>query len=245
MGKNKKKPAEKAAAQPEKAAAQPEKAAAQEETKKEAPVEKQKKTATATVAKKDHISIGKEQGIFDMHEMSPGCGFMYPFGTKIYNKLIDLVRDQYRYRGFKEVLSPNVFNVRLWKTSGDFNHSKADFFLFKTDDATNALKPMNGPAHCVMYGSEMRSFRDLPIRLADFGVLHKAVNDLEGLKKTRRSQQDDAHIFCKPDQIRDEVKQGMLFLYNIYDIFGLEIETKITLCPDAKLRRAGTEEQWD
>ena len=114
MGKNKKTPRK----QPEKAAA------ATSEAKKEAPAEQQKEIVTATIAKNDHRSIGKEQGIFDMHEMTPGCAFMYPSGTKVYNKLIDLIRDQYKFRGFKEVLSPNVFNVKLWKTSGDFNHSK-------------------------------------------------------------------------------------------------------------------------
>ena len=97
-----------------------------------------------------------------------------------------------------------------------------------------------------MFNNELRSFRELPLRLADFGVLHRAENDLEGLKKVRRSQQDDAHIFCKEDQIRAEVKSGLASLNYIYGIFGLEAEFKVTRRPkDAKLRRAGTDAQWD
>lgn len=139
--------------------------------------------------------------MFHHFEMSPGAAFFYPMGTKIYNKLIDLIREQYRVRGFQEVVSPNIFNLRLWKQSGHYVNYVDNMFLFKSEDAGFGLKPMNCPAHALMYEHGIHSYRELPIRYADFGVLHR--NEISGalcgLIRVRRFQQDDAHIFCRPD----------------------------------------------
>jgi threonyl-tRNA synthetase len=152
-------------------------------------------------AKRDHRTIGKQQGLFDHHPWSPGCGFMYPKGTFIYNKLMDLVREQYRTRGFQEVISPNIFNLKLWKTSGHYLNYKENIFILQSDGQGFGMKPMNCPAHCLMFSNEQRTYRELPLRLADFGVLHRNEihGALSGLTRVRRFCQDDAHQFCTED----------------------------------------------
>jgi len=105
-------------------------------------------------AKRDHRTIGKNQDLFDMHPLSPGCGFMYPKGTHIYNKLSELIKDQYRVRGFQEVISPNLFNLKLWKTSGHYEKYKENLFLCRVENQGFGMKPMNCPAHCLMFGNE-------------------------------------------------------------------------------------------
>lgn len=153
--------------------------------------------------KRDHRIIGRSQGLFDHFEVSPGCAFFFPKGTFVYNKLIEMVREQYRVRGYQEVITPNVYNLKLWKTSGHYKNYKENMFIFKSDESGQGLKSMNCPAHCVMFEHGIHSYRDLPLRYADFGVLHR--NEISGalcgLIRVRRFQQDDAHIFCTPDQI--------------------------------------------
>lgn len=141
--------------------------------------------------KRDHRKVGRAQGIFDTHELSPGCAFFYPYGATLYNKLMNLMREQYRVRGFKEVLSPNIFNSKLWKISGHYTNYRDCMFWFKGDgDEIHGMKAMNCPAHCLMYNNELRSFRDLPMRFADFGVLHRneLSGALSGLTRVRRFQ---------------------------------------------------------
>jgi len=101
--------------------------------------------------KRDHRIIGRQQGLFDHFDVSPGCAFFYPKGTLIYNKLVEMIREQYRVRGYSEVLSPNIFNLKLWKQSGHYQNYKDNLFLFKSEDTGFGLKPMNCPAHCVMF----------------------------------------------------------------------------------------------
>ena len=154
-------------------------------------------------AKRDHRIIGKHQDLFNFHVLSPGSGFWYPYGTKIYNKVVDLVRDEYRCRGYSEVITPNMYNLKLWKTSGHYKNYKDNIFIFKVENQGFAMKPMNCPGHCLMFDSTVRSYRELPLRYADFGVLHRneVTGALSGLTRVRRFQQDDAHIFCSPEQI--------------------------------------------
>jgi len=139
-------------------------------------------------AKRDHRKIGRAQGLFDHHDWSPGSGFMYPKGTFIYNTLTNMIREQYRVRGFDEVISPNLFNLKLWKTSGHYVNYKDNIFIMKSDNSGCGAKPMNCPAHCLMFANEMRTYRDLPVRFADFGVLHRneISGALSGLTRVRR-----------------------------------------------------------
>ena len=159
---------------------------------------------------------------------------------------MEMIRAQYRVRGYSEVLSPNIFNLRLWKTSGHYQNYKDNMFIFKDeeDGIGHGLKPMNCPAHAVMFSHGIHSYRDLPIRYADFGVLHR--NEISGalcgLIRVRRFQQDDAHIFCKIDQIAQEVADSLDFLNHIYGIFGFTFELQLSTRPENRL---GTEEQWD
>lgn len=139
-------------------------------------------------AKRDHRRIGKDQKLFDHHEYAPGCAFFYPQGAFIYNKLMNLIRDEYRVRGFQEVVTPNTFNLKLWKTSGHYKNYKDNIFIFNCDDMGFGMKPMNCPGHCLMFGNEQRTYRELPLRFADFGVLHRnEINGaLSGLTRVRR-----------------------------------------------------------
>lgn len=194
--------------------------------------------------KRDHRTIGRQQKLFDTHEMSPGCAFFYPHGTVIYNKLMELIREQYRVRGYSEVLSPNIFNLKLWKTSGHYQAYKENLFMWKIEGQGFGMKPMNCPAHCIMFDHEIRSYRDLPLRFGDFGVLHRneISGALSGLTRVRRFQQDDAHIFCATSQLADEVMGVLDFLDYIYGIFGFTFELHLSTRPEERL---GSDAQWD
>jgi threonyl-tRNA synthetase len=128
---------------------------------------------------------------------------MLPHGARIYNSLMDMIKEQYRVRGFTEVITPNMFNLNLWHQSGHAAKYQENMFLLDVEKEKFALKPMNCPSHCLMFGHKERSYRDLPIRFADFGVLHRNEfsGALSGLTRVRRFQQDDAHIFCRQDQV--------------------------------------------
>lgn len=154
-------------------------------------------------AKRDHRKLGVEHGLFFFHELSPGSCFFTDKGAIIYNALMDFIRSEYRKRGFKEVITPNIYNVELWKTSGHWQHYAENMFSFDIEKETFALKPMNCPGHCLLFDSTVRSWKDLPLRFADFGVLHRneISGALSGLTRVRRFVQDDAHIFCTSKQV--------------------------------------------
>lgn len=195
-------------------------------------------------AKRDHRTIGRAQDLFDMNPLSPGCGFMYPKGTQIYNQLTELIREQYRVRGYSEVISPNIFNLKLWKTSGHYANYKDNMFVTKIENQGFGMKPMNCPAHCLMFANQQRTYRELPIRYADFGVLHRneLSGALSGLTRVRRFCQDDAHHFCDPSQIMDEVMTVLDFLEHVYGLFGFKFELELSTRPE---KRLGDEELWD
>ena len=129
-------------------------------------------------AEADHRNIGKKQNLFFFHDLSPGSCFWLPHGARIYNKLKEFMINEYRERGFTQVITPNVYNLDLWKVSGHAMAYKENMFLFECEDQEFGLKPMNCPGHCLMYSSQLRSYRDLPIRFSDFGALHR--NELSG-----------------------------------------------------------------
>ncbi|CAF2400450.1 unnamed protein product [Rotaria sp. Silwood2] len=195
-------------------------------------------------AKRNHRKIGLEQDLFFFHELSPGSCFFHPKGTHIYNKLIEFIRGEYRKRGYQEVISPNIFNAKLWKASGHWDHYSENMFKTEIEKETYALKPMNCPGHCVMFASRLRSWRELPLRMADFGVLHRneLSGALSGLTRVRRFQQDDAHIFCTQSQIKSEIEGCLDLLKHVYGIFGFTFELKLSTRPSSFL---GEIETWN
>ncbi|ODM98921.1 Threonine--tRNA ligase, cytoplasmic, partial [Orchesella cincta] len=195
-------------------------------------------------AKRDHRKLGREQELFFFHELSPGSCFFLPKGAHIYNKLVNLIKDEYRKRGFNEVVTPNIYNVKLWQTSGHWQHYAENMFSIEIEKETFALKPMNCPGHCLMFDHRPRSWRELPLRMADFGVLHRneLSGALSGLTRVRRFQQDDAHIFCTPEQIGLEIDGALDFLDHIYGVFGFTFNLKLSTRPEKYL---GDLEVWN
>ncbi|XP_022920739.2 threonine--tRNA ligase 1, cytoplasmic isoform X1 [Onthophagus taurus] len=195
-------------------------------------------------AKRDHRKIGREQELFFFHELSPGSCFFQPRGAHIYNTLINFIKKEYKKRGFQEVVSPNIYNVKLWQTSGHWAHYSDNMFSFDIEKEKFALKPMNCPGHCLIFDNRNRSWRELPLRLADFGVLHRneLSGALTGLTRVRRFQQDDAHIFCAIEQIKDEIKGALDFLQHVYGIFGFTFNLVLSTRPEKFL---GEVEVWN
>ncbi|KAJ7653316.1 hypothetical protein DFH06DRAFT_1093659 [Mycena polygramma] len=195
-------------------------------------------------AKRDHRRIGKDQELFFFNEMSPGCCFFLPHGTRIYNTLIEFMRAEYFKRDYQEVISPNMFHSKLWETSGHWQNYKDGMFTLDVEKEKWGLKPMNCPGHCIIFGSRDRSYRELPIRMAEFGVTHRneASGALTGLTRVRRFAQDDTHVFCMPSQVEDEISALFDFMQHVYGIFGLEFQLELSTRPDNFLGEIKT---WD
>ncbi|XP_014647258.1 PREDICTED: threonine--tRNA ligase, mitochondrial isoform X3 [Ceratotherium simum simum] len=203
---------------------------------------------------RDHRRIGKEQELFFFHELSPGSCFFLPRGTRVYNALVAFIRAEYTRRGFSEVKTPTLFSTKLWELSGHWEHYQEDMFALQPPGSdrptssqsdhsirhptdTLALKPMNCPAHCLMFAHRPRSWRELPLRLADFGALHRAEasGSLGGLTRLRRFQQDDAHIFCAPDQLEAEIRGCLDFLRSVYAVLGFSFRLALSTRPSGFL----------
>ncbi|KAJ5840646.1 Threonine-tRNA ligase [Penicillium chrysogenum] len=194
--------------------------------------------------KRNHLRIGKEQELFFFDEASPGCPFLLPNGTKIFNQLQSLLRSEYRKRGYQEVQTPNMYDVGVWKTSGHWAHYKDDMFKLDVEKREWALKPMNCPGHFILFGHRERSYRELPMRIADFGVLHRneASGALSGLTRCRKFQQDDCHVVLASHQIMSEVEGLFDFLQSIYGLFGFTFKLKLSTRPEKYM---GALETWD
>lgn len=182
-------------------------------------------TQREEAAKRDHRKLGRELELFQMHPESPGSAFWLPKGTVIYNILSEKVRKLYLAEGYQEVRTPLIYDSSLWATSGHWEHFKDDMFLVENENgkATSALKPMNCPAHMLIYKSTRHSYRDLPYRLHDQGVLHRneSTGTLSGLSRVRQMCQDDAHNFVTEDQIADEYERILGLFRRIYSAFDL------------------------
>lgn len=178
------------------------------------------------------------------HDLSPGSAFWLPHGTRIFNALVNFIKAHYWKRGYDEIITPNVYNLDLWHTSGHAKHYKDDMFCFDVEGQEWAMKPMNCPGHCLMFASSIRSYRDLPLRLADFGVLHRneLSGALTGLLRVRRFQQDDAHIYCREDQIESEVLAALEFMKDVYNTFGMSYKLELSTRPKKAL---GEKADWD
>ncbi|KAL1110247.1 hypothetical protein AAG570_008324 [Ranatra chinensis] len=195
-------------------------------------------------AKRDHRRIGREQELFFFHELSPGSCFFQPKGAHICKTLLEFIRSEYKKRGFQEVITPNIYNAKLWQTSGHWAHYADNMFSFTVEEEQYALKPMNCPGHCLIFDHRSRSWRELPLRMADFGVLHRneLSGALTGLTRVRRFQQDDAHIFCMVSQIGQEITDALKFLEHVYSVFGFDFQLCLSTRPDKFL---GDIEIWD
>ncbi|NXC42651.1 SYTC protein, partial [Penelope pileata] len=200
--------------------------------------------AQDAAALRDHRRIGREQELFFFHELSPGSCFFLPRGAHIYNTLVDFIRSEYQARGFSEVVTPNVFSPRLWELSGHWQHYSTHMFSFVAGTERLSLKPMNCPAHCLMFAHRPRSWRELPLRLADFGVLHRnePPGSLTGLTRVRRFQQDDAHIFCALEQLEAEISACLDFVRSVYTVLGFSFRVALATRPHDFL---GDAETWD
>ena len=194
--------------------------------------------------KRDHRIVGKKLKLFMNHEYAPGMAFFLPKGFEIYKELQYFVREQYRKHDFREVMTPNMFNKKLWETSGHWEHYKEDMFIMKIEDQDFSLKPMNCPSHCLIFKNEFKSYRELPIRIADFGALHRneLSGALSGLTRVRKFCQDDAHIFCTKEQIVDEIDKALQLVDYIYNTFDMTYEIELSTRPEGKI---GSDEVWD
>lgn len=195
--------------------------------------------------KRDHRKIGRNLELYTFHEYSPGSPFFHPKGAVIYNELLKLMREEYRKRGYDEVITPLVYDKTLWEISGHWEHYKEDMFLIKIDNKEFGLKPMNCPSHLLMYKMKTKSYRDLPWRVADFAALHR--NELKGvlggLTRVRKFSQDDGHIFCTPEQAEKELVDLMDFIHFIYkDVFDMDVEINLSTRPEKAM---GSIEIWN
>lgn len=189
----------------------------------------------AEAEKRDHRKIGKEQELLMFHEYSPGSPFFLFHGATIYNELLKFVREEYIKRGYKEVITPLLYDKQLWVTSGHWEHYKEDMFMLKIDDREFSLKPMNCPSHCLIYQNTSKSYRDLPLRVADFASLHR--NELrgviQGLTRVRKFSQDDSHTFCTKEQIVDEINGLLEFVKYVYaDVFKFPYALALSTRPE-------------
>ncbi|MFZ4403522.1 MAG: threonine--tRNA ligase [Pseudobdellovibrionaceae bacterium] len=195
--------------------------------------------------KRDHRKLGKELGLFHFHEFAPGSPFFTGRGAIIYNQLQSYLRDLYREYNYQEVITPQIFDSQLFHQSGHYDNYRENMFFTKVDERDFSSKPMNCPGHCLLYNSEKFSYRDLPYRIADFGRLHRFEKSgaMSGLTRVRTFCQDDAHIFCRVDQLQSEISLFMQMLNRVYSDLGMK-DYKIYLStrPD---ERIGTEESWD
>ena len=196
--------------------------------------------------KRDHRKLGKELKLFMFHDWSVGMPFFSPKGTVLYNELKNYIRSCYKKYFYQEVITPQIYNVDLFKTSGHYDHYQENmYFSDLGEKGITGVKPMNCPGHCLLYASEKHSYRELPIRIADFGRLHRyeASGALHGLTRVRSMCQDDAHIFCTTMQVQSEIVSFMEMLKEIYHTLGLS-EFKIHLATRPE-NRMGSDDLWD
>jgi threonyl-tRNA synthetase len=193
---------------------------------------------------RDHRKLGRELDLFMFSELSPGSPFWLPNGTHIWNELTNLWRSSNVERGYTEVRTPILYDVELWKQSGHWQVYRDHMYFTDVEDRPMGLKPMNCPAHCQIYKRELRSYRDLPIRLAEQGLVHRhePSGALHGLLRVRHITQDDAHVFCTEEQIEEEVLRCLDFGFFIYEQFGFKPRLELSIRPE---KRVGSDEMWD
>ncbi len=194
--------------------------------------------------KRGHMKLGKELRLFTMQQEAPGTVFFYENGTSIWNSLIGFAREQQAKRDYREVITPIILKKELWLKSGHWEHYKQNMYFTTIDNEEYAVKPMNCPGHILVYASERHSYRDLPIRMAEFGMVHRheLSGVLNGLLRVRKFTQDDTHIFCTPGQIEGEVKGLLEMVDEYYRTFGFEYRIELSTRPEKAM---GEKEKWD
>ncbi len=195
--------------------------------------------------KRDHRKLGKELDLFMFHEWAPGSPFFTNKGALVYNQLVNFIREMYIEFGYGEVITPQIFDVNLFHKSGHYENYKENMYFTRVDERDFSAKPMNCPSHCLMFHNGQHSYRDLPVRMADFGRLHRYEKSgaMHGLTRVRTFCQDDAHIFCRVDQLQSEIASFMVLLNKVYKTLGMD-NFKIYLSTRPE-KRMGSDEVWD
>ncbi len=194
--------------------------------------------------KRDHRKLGKQLGLFMMREEGPGFPFFLPKGMTLKNTLLDYWREIHEKAGYVEISTPIILNRKLWETSGHWDHYKENMYTTVIDDEDYAIKPMNCPGGILVYESEPRSYRDLPLRMGELGLVHRheKSGQLHGLMRVRCFTQDDAHIFMTPEQIRDEIKGVARLIDEVYNLFGFKYHVELSTRPEDSM---GSDEDWE
>ena len=194
--------------------------------------------------KRDHRKLGKELGLFMMREEGPGFPFFLPKGMELKNQLLDYWREIHKKAGYVEISTPIMLSRHLWETSGHWDHYKDNMYTTVIDDEDFAIKPMNCPGGILVYESEPRSYRDLPLRMGELGLVHRheKSGQLHGLMRVRCFTQDDAHIFMTPEQVRDEIKGVVKLINEVYSLFGFKYHVDLSTRPEDSM---GSDEDWD
>ena len=194
--------------------------------------------------KRDHRKLGKELGLFMMREEGPGFPFFLPKGMVLKNTLLDYWREIHEKAGYVEISTPIMLSRHLWETSGHWDHYKENMYTTVIDDTDFAIKPMNCPGGILVYKSEPRSYKDLPLRMGELGLVHRheKSGQLHGLMRVRCFTQDDAHIFMMPEQIRDEIKSVAKLIDSVYQLFGFKYHVELSTRPEDSM---GSDEDWE
>ena len=193
---------------------------------------------------RDHRRLGAQLGLFSFSEVAPGSAFWFPAGAEVFNSLVAVSREMNRERGYTEVKTPQLYDSSLWKTSGHWGKYRQHMFLTESEDRAMAIKPMNCPGHCQLYSMQRHSYRELPVRYFEPGLLHRnePSGTLHGLLRVRHFAQDDSHIFCTEEQVQAEVRGCLEFAFATYEIFGLDVRMELATRPD---ERIGDDALWD
>jgi threonyl-tRNA synthetase len=194
---------------------------------------------------RDHRRLGQDLDLFSFSPLAPASPFFHPRGAAVYNRLVDYVRELYREFGYGEVITPQILDLDLWHTSGHYDNYREAMFFTEADERAMAVKPMNCPSHCLIFKTALRSYRELPVRYADFGRLHRYERSgvTAGLFRVRSFAQDDAHIFSTEEQVEQEVIGVVEMILRVYDTFGFgEVEVEVSTRPEKSL---GTAEMWE
>ncbi|NTW72030.1 MAG: threonine--tRNA ligase [Eubacteriaceae bacterium] len=194
--------------------------------------------------KRDHRKLGKELDLFSMQDEGPGFPFFHPKGMIIRNVLEDFWREEHRKNSYDEIKTPIILDVELWKRSGHWDHYKENMYFTEIDEREFAVKPMNCPGGMLMYKRSMHSYRDLPIKMAELGLVHRheLSGALHGLMRVRNFTQDDAHIYMTPEQIKDQIIEVIKLTDSIYNVFGFKYRVELSTKPDNAM---GSDEDWD
>ncbi len=194
--------------------------------------------------RRDHRRLGRQLGLVEFSELAPGMPFWHPKGMVVWNVLEDLRRRENARRGYQEIRTPQLYDADLWRTSGHWEKFRDDMFTLEIEGRDFALKPMNCPGHCLLYAQSAYSYRDLPLRLAEAGNLHRneLSGVLHGLLRVRHFVQDDAHIFCTLEQVHDELVGCLDYAFRLYEWLGVSVRCELSTRPENRL---GTDEEWD